>query len=85
MTNHDHTRFRRHGRAILIALALLFTGAVILQWSWNGVGAELFSAPAIRFKHAVAVEMSFAVLFVLHALAARAVAGGAGRRERAAS
>lgn len=84
MTNHDRTHYRRHGRAILIALTLLFAGAVILQWSWNSVGAELFSAPAIRFKHAVAVELSFAVLFALHALAARAVAGAAVRRGRAA-
>jgi urea transporter len=44
---------KRPFHRLLIALALGFVLAVIVQWAWNTV-APLFGGPPLEFRHALA-------------------------------
>lgn len=57
MTEHRKSRLRRAAHAGLAIAGVLFAGAVVLHWSWNGFAVEILQAPALRFKHALALEL----------------------------
>lgn len=53
---HPHNA-KRHGRTILLTLVVLFGGGIALLWGWNTFAVELLSQPAMKFKHALALEL----------------------------
>ena len=61
MTDFNARPIRHSGRAIAAATAWFVVGAVIMLWSWNAIFVDLFAAPAIDFRQAVAGELMIAV------------------------
>ena len=73
MTDRPHESHRRWGHAALkIALTVLVAGACML-WAWNAIAIELFGAPAIGFKHVVALQAAIAGVVALPFVVARAL------------
>jgi hypothetical protein len=70
MTDRSYP-LRRWGRAALMASLFLLVSGALLLWAWNAVAIELFDAPAIRFKHALAFQAAFAALATMPLLIAR--------------
>lgn len=62
MTNPHHRRARRHGVLALGIVALALIGGVLVTWSWNTLATDLFEAPRMAFRHALAAEMLIGVL-----------------------
>lgn len=62
MTDTIHRPFRRFGAAATAAAASLFIGAIVILWSWNTIAVDLFDAPNLAFRHAVALELAIAVI-----------------------
>lgn len=80
MTDRKEKRPHRWGHAtVMILLAVLLSGALML-WAWNTIAVELFQAPAIRFKHALAFQAAIAALTALPVVVARCL-----RRDRTKS
>jgi len=71
MTDRPKHSLRRWGHAVLAAALLLFAGAAVLLWSWNGFAAEILAAPALRFRHALALELLLLTAAAMPALAVR--------------
>ncbi|HEX9181741.1 MAG TPA: hypothetical protein VF876_00655, partial [Burkholderiales bacterium] len=71
MTLHEPHRSRRWARRAAALLLGILAGAGALVWAWNGVAAELFLAPVIRFKHALALQAALAALAAVPLLVAR--------------
>jgi hypothetical protein len=48
-----------HGRArhIVLGLATYAAGTVAILWVWNAFAVDILGLPAIRFRHAVALEL----------------------------
>jgi len=64
---HPHDT-KRHGKTILMALAIVIGGGIALHWGWNTFAVELLSQQAMKFKHALALELlllSVATVFPL--------------------
>mgnify|MGYP001232696132 CR=1 FL=1 len=84
MSEH-HRRFG-HARAktALVAIAVFLGSSILLLWSWNTLGADLFQLPEAHFKHAVAFGLLIMVASALHVVGARLAAGNSRRpgRER---
>lgn len=72
--------WRCAAKAALALTAGLFLGGVLIHWSWNGVAADLFGAPTMAFRHAVAAEVLIGTLAAIGALSARFAARRPGRR-----
>ncbi len=71
MTNRLQLPHRRRGHAALvITLGFLVAGAFVL-WAWNSIAIELFGAPAIGFKHVVALQAAIAGLIALPLIVVR--------------
>lgn len=64
------TRFRRHRGAVRFLVGVLL-GSVVVQWAWNTIAVELFQAPVIQFRHALAFQAFVVALTVLSAVTAR--------------
>jgi len=75
MTDFGARPTRHHGRSIVAAVALLFAGAFVVVWSWNSIAVDLFAAPAIDFRHAVAAELTIAVFAAVIGLGIRLSTG----------
>lgn len=50
--------YSRHGKSLVLALLVMLLGSIILVWTWNGIAIELLSMPTMKFKHALALELS---------------------------
>ena len=70
----NHPRLRRLLRAALALSLLLLAGGVVLLWAWNALAPELFGAPEIGFRHALALELLLGLLVAIPAIAIRAFA-----------
>jgi hypothetical protein len=57
--------FGPRARAALVVALAGALGGVLMLWAWNTVAAELFGAPEIRFKHALALQAGVAGLAAL--------------------
>ncbi|MCB1909586.1 MAG: hypothetical protein KDH15_19675 [Rhodocyclaceae bacterium] len=44
-------------RTLVVALAVLISTSTALLWGWNTFATEVLDLPAIRFKHALALEL----------------------------
>lgn len=53
----DHSRYKGHARAAATALGILALMTTTLLWGWNTFSTEILALPAIRFKHALALEL----------------------------
>lgn len=71
MADHRNSRLRRAARAVLAIAGVLFAGAVVLLWSWNGFAVEILQAPALHFRHALALELLLLSAAAVPALGAR--------------
>ncbi|MBM3510432.1 MAG: hypothetical protein FJX61_09910 [Alphaproteobacteria bacterium] len=79
----DHaTRLHRWGHIVLIATLVVLLGSVALLWGWNTAAVDLFQAPTIKFKHALAFEAALAALVAVPLLVARGLAPTGRRRCR---
>jgi hypothetical protein len=63
-------RIRRHRGVIRFLVGVLLGSATIL-WAWNSIAVELFQAPVIQFKHALAFQAVVAAMTVLTTATAR--------------
>ncbi len=70
-TAPDSKRPHRWGHALLTATVVILLGSAALRWGWNTVAVDLFQAPAITFKHALAFEAAIAALVAVPFLIAR--------------
>jgi len=52
-----HLDHQRHGRTLFAALAVLTMGSIGLHWGWNTFAVEILSQQAMKFKHALALEL----------------------------
>lgn len=57
MTDRKTLPVRRWAHSALAALGILFAGAIVLLWSWNGFAVDILQAPELRFSHALALEL----------------------------
>jgi len=71
MTDLPKPPLRRAAHAVLAVAGALFAGAVVLLWSWNGFAVEILQAPALRFRHALALELLLLSAAAAPALGAR--------------
>lgn len=71
MTDHRNFNLRRSARSAAIVAGVLFGGAIILLWSWNGFAVDILQAPALRFKQALALELLLLLAAVAPALTMR--------------
>jgi|GEM_PF-5878290 len=56
MTTLIHNkRFHGFAKHALTVLATVLLGAVLVLWSWNTIVADLFTGPAMHYKHALAM------------------------------
>lgn len=76
MSDINRSLASRYGVAVAAAAAAFVVGAVVIMWSWNTVAVDLFAAPVMLFRHAVAVELGTAVVGTAIASLARFIAGG---------
>lgn len=53
----DHSKYKWHVRTISSALAILALLTTALLWGWNTFATEILGLPAVRFKHALALEL----------------------------
>lgn len=73
MTDGLQQTHRRWGHAALaITLTVLMAGAFLL-WAWNSIAIELFGAPAIGFKHVIALQAAITGLVAFPLVVARAL------------
>ena len=70
----NHPRLRRLLRAALALSVGLLLGGVVLLWSWNALAPELFGAPELAFRHALALELLLGLLIAIPTIAIRAFA-----------
>lgn len=70
----DHARHAGRAGRLVIALAALAAAAGVLLWGWNTLAVELLSQPAMRFRHAVALELIVLALAAAPLIARRLVA-----------
>jgi hypothetical protein len=75
MTRETTTRALGHALLFVAGLAL---ASMLLMWSWNTLGHDLFGGPEAQFRHGVAAA-------VLCAIALAAVRAGARRRTTTSS
>lgn len=82
----EHSKHQRHhtAKAIFFVAAILFVGGVLILWSWNTFAGDLFQAPDMRFKHALAAETLIVVIAAIVALSARVFRGRDAHRVEAA-
>jgi hypothetical protein len=52
----DHSH-RKHGKTLVLAMAVLFGGSIALLWGWNTFAVEVLSQQEIEFRHALALEL----------------------------
>ena len=71
MIEQHQARWRRYGVAAIAIVATFFVGGVLIHWSWNTVAHDLFQAPVMKFRHAIAVEILVAVLAGISTFASR--------------
>jgi len=72
MTTAEHRPHRRLGHRLLLASGTVLLSAILLLWAWNTLAVELFAAPRMGFRHAIAAEILLATpLLALAALLAR--------------
>ena len=81
MTDHANRYTGRHGTTAIIVIAVMIVGGVLLLWSWNTIAVEMFDAPSMRFKHALAVEFTLGTIFATHAVTRRLFGGGERNQE----
>lgn len=67
----DNKLPRRWGHALLTATVVILLGSAALRWGWNTVAVDLFQAPAVTFKHALASMAALAALVAVPFLIAR--------------
>lgn len=72
---HSTTRTGRLGKAIFFAVGILIGGALLLHWSWNTLATGPFTMPGIQFKHALALELFFVVVYLIPNVASQLIAG----------
>ena len=82
----EHSKHQRYhaAKAIFFAAAALFVGGALILWSWNTFAGDLFQAPDMRFKHALAAETLIVVIAMIVALPARVFRSGNGHRKKIA-
>lgn len=82
---HEHTnRHWHHGaKASLFVVAALLVGGILILWSWNTFAGDLFQAPDMKFRHALAAETLIGVVAAIVALSARVFRSHAGHRDEA--
>lgn len=56
-TESHHRRLHRVLTCTAGVVALLLLGGVVLLWGWNTFATELFAAPRLAFRHALALEV----------------------------
>lgn len=66
---------RRIALATLTVVAVLLVGGVAVLWSWNAIAVDLFEAPVMKFKHALAAELMAVTIAAIGGLAWRVCAG----------
>jgi len=64
MTSHERTS-RRFGHRVLLYGGAAGLWAILLLWAWNTLAVELFAAPPMGFRHAVAAETLIALPLVM--------------------
>lgn len=62
-----------HGRTIGKYTLLIFVSCVAILWSWNSFAVEIFAAPEMKFKHALALEILFIVAVAVYAETVRLI------------
>lgn len=65
MTKNDS---RRIAITLLAFAASLLIIAIAVLWSWNTLAVDLFQAPAMKFRHAVAVEFLIMAIMAVQRL-----------------
>ncbi len=71
MPEHHDRRWRYIAKAAPVLIAVLILGGILIHWSWNTVAGDLFQAPGMKFRHAVAAEVLIGVVAAIGALSAR--------------
>jgi hypothetical protein len=75
------TEHGRKGMRLARALSFVLLAAVAVLWSWNTVAVDLFAAPSMTYRHALALLL---LAMVLGATAAWAFRIACPRPRRAA-
>lgn len=71
MTDPRTSRLRRTTHAAAAVAGALVAGAVVLLWAWNGFAVDILQAPALSFRHALALELLLLAGAAAPALAVR--------------
>jgi uncharacterized membrane protein YwzB len=66
------TEHGRNSMRVARALSLVLLAAVGVLWSWNTVAVDLFAAPSMAYRHALALLLLAVVLGTAAAWAFRA-------------
>jgi hypothetical protein len=74
MNDVNQRRTPRYG-AVATAASFL-VGAVVILWSWNTIAVDLFGAPNVALRHAIAIELAVAVVGIAIGFIARLAGGG---------
>lgn len=53
----QHKHDKRRARSVASALAILGLMGTALLWGWNTFAVDVLALPAIRFRHALALEV----------------------------
>jgi hypothetical protein len=69
--------YRSHGRlaGLVAATATALLGAAGIVWAWNTLGPDLFGAPAIAYRHGLAVEFGVFLAAAIVSFGVRFAAG----------
>lgn len=75
----DPNQIRQYALAAGGFVAALLGGAIVLLWAWNTIAVDLFAAPVVGFRHALAVEVAGVVIGALAGFALRIGRGASSR------
>ncbi len=75
MTEETDNKGYKMTIAILVAIGVLFVSGVLILWSWNTFAVDLFQAPKMQFRHALAIELLAASIAAIFGLTLRLSSG----------
>jgi hypothetical protein len=58
---------------LILGLLAVLSAGVATVWAWNAVAVELFAAPAVRFRHVLAVQTAIATTVIAASVLVNAV------------